>query len=79
MSEPTLECPKCGGRMEIGVIPDAGYGGYALTLWSPGPRRWSKLLGLRFDRKAAVPVDTYRCSGCSYLESYAGLRDRGQP
>ena len=63
-------CPKCGGRMEQGFIPEA-------TRHSNGPSEWiegapEKSWGsLKIRGKRRLAVQTFRCGRCTYLESYA--------
>ena len=56
--------------MEIGVQVDHTYGGYAQPEWTGGEAKNSFWLGLRV-KGERMPVVTYRCTGCGYLESYA--------
>lgn len=58
--------------METGFVIDVGYGKTAVPKWAAGePVRsfWSSGLNLR--GKEQLPVTTYRCRRCGYLESYA--------
>jgi predicted RNA-binding Zn-ribbon protein involved in translation (DUF1610 family) len=68
-------CPRCGGSMEVGFLMDASVArGYAEpTRWAEGqpiPSIWS---GVK--NKVRRRVDTYRCTECGYLESYAVTPD----
>jgi hypothetical protein len=62
------QCPKCNGSMKQGFIVDYA-NGHWVNKWAPGtpkksfvrflwPRQW-------------MPVGTFRCDNCGYLESYA--------
>jgi hypothetical protein len=64
-------CPKCGGEMATGHVLECQLGqsrplhpGVAST-WLEGPPEASGQAPL------GVPVRTFRCGGCGYLESYA--------
>jgi hypothetical protein len=57
--EPT--CAKCGKAMEAGFVLD--YQGHG-----PEPSFWT---GVKFKGHQRLPVTTYRCPGCGFLESYA--------
>ena len=66
-------CPRCGGRMEQGFIPEARDSSGRVATWYEGtPRRWLGLLRLRGRRH--MTVETWRCSRCSVLESFAPER-----
>lgn len=64
-SEKTPECAKCGESMHEGFTFDtAGYP----TGWMEGvPRKGFKLS----KGPKPLPVTTFRCPTCGYLESYA--------
>ncbi|MXP09657.1 PF20097 family protein [Pseudoblastomonas halimionae] len=64
-------CPKCGRKMEEGfTIDSSDYSAPSIPFWHPGApdKRW---YGLKIDKKARRAVQTWRCTSCSYLESYA--------
>lgn len=78
MSEPILEseevrkcCPKCDGEMVQGFVLDHQYGSFQLASWIPGGPKSSFWFGIKVDRKKAIPIGTFRCSSCGFLESYA--------
>jgi hypothetical protein len=56
------KCPKCGGAMEIGHLPNAWN-------WIEGKSRWSISLGRR--------IYGYGCRNCGYVEFYLE-RHQGQ-
>jgi len=71
-AEPKMTyCPRCGQKMEIGFLLDANWGkGYAEPArWAEGRPQTSIWTGVR--NPVRRRVDTYRCTGCGYLESYA--------
>jgi hypothetical protein len=59
--------------MVQGFIPDfADMGQNAnLSVWVEGPPHSSLLFGLKTPGAKRIPIGTYRCSECGYLESYA--------
>jgi hypothetical protein len=57
--------------MEAGFVPDANYGGYTRGQWAEGEPRKSFWTGLKVDQYNLIPITTYRCPNCGYLESYA--------
>ena len=72
MASRSLDCPRCGGTMETGFLIDVGYGQTAVPNWvagEPVSSFWSA--GLKLRGKDKLPVTTYRCRRCGYLESYA--------
>jgi hypothetical protein len=72
MPDRTLECLRCGGPMEQGFVADkAHYSVPETQNWVEGaPERtfWS---GIKLKGKEVLPVMTFRCENCGYLESYA--------
>jgi hypothetical protein len=63
--------------MEQGFTVDMGYGDGPMAFkyasrWAPGTPMKSFLRGIRWPARI-VPIGTYRCTACGYLESYAGL------
>jgi len=66
-----IECIRCHAQMECGYVVDLTYGGYAQQKWYPGAPESSIWKGLKLNRNQSVPVTTFRCSSCGYLESYA--------
>ena len=68
-----LSCPKCQGPMVQGFIADfADMGVNAIiSTWVEGQPNSSFLFGTKTPLEKRIPVGTYRCSACGYLESYA--------
>ena len=64
-------CPKCAGSMELGFIVDKDHGGQTVSKWSPGTPVKSFWQGTKIDRELIIPVGTYRCSTCGFLEAFA--------
>ena len=58
--------------METGYVVDVGYGKSSLPQWVGGEpvTSWWRA-GLNLSGKEQLPVTTYRCRRCGYLESYA--------
>ena len=72
MSAKTMRCPKCNREMAQGFIVDFHAGGQRLVSnWVEGAPE--KSFWHRTDAPAdrSVPVGTFRCSACGFLESYA--------
>lgn len=74
MIDENKKCSQCGGRSELGFIPDATHGGLTLTTWVKGLPQRSFWTGLRVDPNNQRFVATYCCESCGYLESYV-VRD----
>ena len=66
----TLRCAKCDGAMGEGFLLSEIQSRRAVTSWVQGAPQKSFWLGLKLPAKP-VPVQTYRCQRCGYLENYA--------
>lgn len=64
-------CQKCDARMEPGYVLDQTYGEMAQSAWVEGMPERSFWTGLKLKGRQRLPVTTYRCQKCGYLESYA--------
>jgi predicted nucleic-acid-binding Zn-ribbon protein len=72
MSTQPQPCPKCGNTMEAGFIVDHGHlNTTQVETWVEGEPKKSFWAGVRIGDRQQVPVTTYRCQGCGYLEAYA--------
>ena len=72
MSSQHLSCPKCGGRMEAGILIDEGHGIKKQATWTEGmPAKSFWVGGLKVPEEDRVPITVYRCERCGFLESYA--------
>lgn len=70
------QCPKCNGQMMQGFTVDMGTGDMTLGSrhvgkWAPGAPIKSLLFKTKVPRNS-LPIGTFRCHSCGYLESYAG-------
>jgi hypothetical protein len=66
-----MTCPKCRAAMEPGLVLDQTYGAMTQSAWIAGAPEPSFWTGLKVSGKAQLPVTTYRCTGCGFLEAYA--------
>ena len=57
--------------MEEGFILDNSHGARLQSEWIEGAPERSWWAGLKLKGRDKVPVATFRCSRCGYLESYA--------
>jgi len=72
MRQTAPECPKCRTAMDPGIMLDRGDHNYLNTVeWLEGKAEKSFWTGLKTKGKERLPVQTWRCSRCGYLESYA--------
>jgi hypothetical protein len=67
----TLECPKCSDRMDEGYLLDHTQHALGVSTWVSGRPEKSFWTGLRLKGRDTIPVLTYRCRRCGFLESYA--------
>lgn len=83
MTEDAKICYKCESEMVRGFIWDITHGGMGQCTWVEGLPRKGFLGGVKPDHPAsfwtgaypegaALPVATFRCPTCGFLESYAG-------
>lgn len=65
-------CSKCGTAMVAGFVAEYLSGGRAqLDYWIEGPPTQDLRGRLDVTDQRKIPIKTYRCSRCGYLESYA--------
>jgi hypothetical protein len=67
------ECPKCSRTMESGFVLDITHGAIVQSSWVEGAPIKSVWTGLKLKGRQRLPVTTYRCKKCGFLESYASL------
>jgi hypothetical protein len=68
-----MKCPKCDAEMEGGFLLDRGWShkvGQAL-LWVESDQS-GIAIPVRGDGLGQLEVDAYRCTGCGFVELYAG-------
>jgi ssDNA-binding Zn-finger/Zn-ribbon topoisomerase 1 len=65
-------CPKCNHQMELGYVADVVRYSALQSSWTPGkPERRLFLGGIKWHRRERIPIVSYRCANCGFLESYA--------
>lgn len=64
-------CLKCNSSMTEGFVVDHGYGSNTVSNWVEGAPIKSFWTGVKLGGKRHIPVQTWRCGRCGYLESYA--------
>ena len=67
-------CPKCGGRMAQGFVADFYQGGSRrVSSWVEGAPQKSFWVGTTISNRTTIPIGTFRCENCGFLESFARL------
>jgi hypothetical protein len=65
------QCPKCSGQMEQGFVLDNTHGARIVSQWAVGAPQKSFWTGTKLPDEALIPIGTFRCTSCGFLESYA--------
>lgn len=73
MPERVAKCLKCSGAMEEGIVLDRGHGNLpsAESHWLEGSAKTNWWGALKTSGKRMLPIATWRCTVCGFLESYA--------
>jgi len=67
-----LKCPKCACDMEQGYVLEIGDGNFrSAARWIAGPPERSMLFGTKVKDREQHAIQSFRCTRCGYLESYA--------
>ena len=64
--------------MTPGFVLENTSGGPVVTKWVPGAPHSSFWTGLKIPYDELIPIGTYRCSACGFLEMYARPEFRAQ-
>lgn len=64
-------CGKCGGEMVEGFLIDSTHQAVRVAHWAEGAPSFWFLGVLRMKGRAKLPVASWRCRKCGFLESYA--------
>jgi Domain of unknown function (DUF6487) len=71
VSQVQVACPKCRAEMTAGFVPDHSHGVILQGHWYEGGFE-TKWLGTRLRNEGGgLPITTYRCASCGYLEAFA--------
>ena len=57
--------------MQQGFVLDNTHGARLVSQWGPGAPLKSFWTGMKLPEGDLIPIGTYRCSSCGFLESYA--------
>jgi len=71
MANPPQTCAKCGGKMKQGFVVDHSRAAIFVSHWVAGAPEKSFWTRTKVSRRGQVPIGTFRCSSCGFLESYA--------
>jgi hypothetical protein len=72
MTGDMTKCPKCGGGMRQGFVPDYSYQRTYVAGWQEGPPKQSIWTGSpKAPKDRGVPIGAFRCEKCGFLEFYA--------
>jgi hypothetical protein len=71
MSAEANRCPKCNGEMVQGFTFESEGPKRIVTTWVEGAPEKGLWHSTKVPAEKCIPVGTFRCSGCGYLESYA--------
>jgi len=71
MTHTPERCPKCNGAMVQGFIFEFDGSRRKVSSWVEGAPEKSFWQGTKVPKEMIVPIGTYRCSVCGFLESYA--------
>jgi hypothetical protein len=65
-------CPKCdSGQMIQGFIPDISHPAAFVPGWQEGEPKKNFWTRVKVFPEAAIPIGTFRCNRCGFLEFYA--------
>ena len=67
-------CPECRGKMEVGFVPEYTRNRVMRSYWIEGELERSFWTGLHLKGKDIRAVQTWRCTGCGLLRSFAEER-----
>ena len=76
--ETAMQCGKCDAAMEEGFVVDYAAGGNRkVAEWVQGEPKGSFWHGVDLSSASQIPIVTYRCAACGYLEFYARGKELG--
>lgn len=67
----TDKCGKCGGAMKEGFLVDSSHQAVRVGHWAEGAPEYWFLRVLRMKGRRKLPIRSFRCLRCGFLESYA--------
>ena len=67
----SLRCARCQSKMDEGFLIDVEHGSAHVTQWASGTPAYHLFRILKMKGRRKIPVQTWRCASCGFLESYA--------
>ena len=64
-------CAKCDGTMREGFLVDRAHNAARVAHWAEGAPEYWFLRVLKMRGRRQLPVRSFRCAQCGYLESWA--------
>jgi hypothetical protein len=65
-------CQRCSGPLELGYVLEIGdSNARSVSQWISGAPERGFMFGLKTRNRRSLPVTTFRCTLCGFLESYA--------
>jgi hypothetical protein len=71
MSAESTRCPKCKGEMVQGFLFESEGPMRMVSTWVKGAPEKSWFGSAKIPAEKCVPVGTFRCAACGFLEFYA--------
>ena len=71
MSGVADRCPKCNGEMAQGFLFEIDGQLRKVDTWVEGAPQKAWIWSVKIPADKCVPVGTFRCSACGFLESFA--------
>lgn len=68
----SMVCPKCSAPMVQGYLLELGDSNLrTVTQWVSGAPEAGAFMGMQVKGRDQFPTQSFRCSSCGFLESYA--------
>lgn len=64
-------CGKCGSAMKEGFLVDTSHQAMRVGHWAEGAPDYRFAFFLKMRGRRKLPIRSFRCTKCGYLESYA--------
>lgn len=65
------KCPRCGGSQREGFLLDSSHNAVRVAQWAEGAPEYWFLRFLKLRGRERLPIQSWRCTRCGLLESYA--------
>ena len=69
-----VQCAQCGAGTEEGFIADNNFSNVMPSIWvtgAPEPSFWTGMSGAKVSGRTKRRVQTFRCTDCGHLDSFA--------